>query len=66
MLYSLLWEEEGMENLWWVLAFSFGGLLGFLMFAVLEMSRGSGGKRQEVVTPVLLSIDFDGDTLSRP
>jgi hypothetical protein len=48
-----------------LLAFSCGGLVGFLVFAILQMSRGSDGKSQAVVNPILLSIDFEGDTLSR-
>jgi|GWRWMinimDraft_6_1066014.scaffolds.fasta_scaffold254369_1 hypothetical protein len=54
-----------MENIWLLLMFSFGGLAGFLMFAMLQVSRGSGGKRQAIAPPILLSIDFEGDTLSR-
>jgi hypothetical protein len=48
-----------------LLLFSLGGLAGFLVFAILQMSRDTDGKRQVVVNPILLSIDFEGDTLSR-
>jgi hypothetical protein len=54
-----------MDALWLFLAFSIGGSLGFLLFAVLRSSRGVTRKPRAKFETVLHSLEFEGDTVTR-
>jgi hypothetical protein len=54
-----------MDGLWLFLAFSIGGCAGFLLFAMFHVSRDSASKRRDGANPVLLSLEFEGDTQTR-
>ena len=54
-----------MDGLWLFLAFSIGGCAGFLLFAMFHVSRDSASKRGDGANPVLLSLEFEGDTQTR-
>jgi len=54
-----------MDGFWLVLAFSVGGCAGFLLFAVLQVSRESAGKPRTASNPGLLPFELEGDTVTR-
>jgi len=54
-----------MDGLWLFLAFSIGGCAGILFFAMFHVSRDSASKRRDGANPVLLSLEFEGETLTR-
>ena len=54
-----------MDGFWLFLAFSIGGCAGFVLFAMFHISRDSTSKRRVGANPVLLSLEFEGETLTR-
>jgi hypothetical protein len=54
-----------MDSFWLLLAFSTGGCAGFLLFAMFHIARDSTSKRKAGTDPVLLSLEFEGETLTR-
>jgi len=54
-----------MDAIWLVLAFVGGGCIGFLLFAVLQMSRAAARKPKREFKLVMHPFDLEGDTITR-
>ena len=54
-----------MDLVWLILAFSIGGSLGFLLFALLQSLRGPTRQPKAKFKAVLHSLEFEGETVTR-
>ena len=54
-----------MDAVWLFLAFPGGGCVGFILFAVLRISREATRKPKPDFKVVLHPFDLEGDTLTR-
>jgi hypothetical protein len=58
-------SERHMDIFWLFLAFSSGGMAGFVLFAALQMSRETSRKRRAAPNPAFMAFEFEADTISR-
>ena len=54
-----------MDTVWLVLAFATGGSVGYVVFAMMRISRGATRTPRSKEKPVLHPFEFEGDTVTR-
>jgi hypothetical protein len=54
-----------MDGFWLYVALAVAGCAGFLLFALLHVSRESSSKPRTTANPGLLPFELEGDTVTR-